>query len=288
MSNTPRQNLNTLEQRSVINTTGDSRVNSPGFSSGTIVIPLSTQPDTPAISPGRQVFDNLNDTQGRRVRLRAKPAAASRVYGTNGLMQPLYSTKGMLFPYQPIITYAQDVVYDVMQLVHSNQDIYAYSRTPSLKLVVDGDFTVQNQSEGLYALACIHFLRTVTKMWFGGTGTDAEENQGTPPPVLLFDAYGQYMFNELPVIVTQFTVSLPNDVDYVPVKFSPSSLGETRTVQSINSRNLQSNSSDGYAWLPAMFKIGVQLSVQNTPQKLRQFNMTEFTNGSLLTRGGWV
>lgn len=246
-----------------------------------------TAPNTngePAPTPS---YENLEDAQGRRVRLRAKPGGAARVYG-DGLMKPLLQTKGMVFPYQPLITYSQDVVYDTMQLVHTNQDIYSYTRTPALKLTVDGDFTVQNQKEGLYALACIHFLRTVTKMWFGGTNTDDVENQGTPPPVLLFDAYGHYMFNSLPVVVTQFSVTLPNDVDYVPVLYQTSSTPERRTVQSINSLNLRQGTTDGYAWLPAAFKISVQITVQNTPQKLRSFSMTAFRNGSLLRNGGWA
>ena len=159
---------------------------------------------------------NNSDAQGRRVRLRPKPAAAMQVYGSNGLLQPLRNTNGMVWPYQPVITWAQGVNYSPMELVHTNQDIQAYVNTPSTKLQVAGDFSVQNQQDGIYALAAIHFLRTVTKMHFGSS----DPNAGVPPPVLLFDAYGQYMFNQLPVIVTNFTVSLPNDVDYVPVDLS--------------------------------------------------------------------
>ena len=154
---------------------------------------------------------NLTDTAGRRVRLRPKPNAMSQVLGSTGLMQPLKDT-GLIFPYQPTITYSQDVTYVNLATVHANQDIYSYSHTPALKLTVDGDFTVQNQTEGMYALAAIHFLRTVSKMDFG-----SGSNPGQPPPVLLFDAYGQWMFNALPVIVTQFSVTLPKDVDYVGI-----------------------------------------------------------------------
>lgn len=253
--------------------------------SGVQVNPSS--PQTTALGKTSTSFENLDDAQGRRVRLRAKPGGAAKVYG-DGIMSPLLQTKGMVFPYQPLITYQQDVVYDTMQLVHTNQDIYSYTRTPALKLTVDGDFTVQNQREGLYALACIHFLRTVTKMWFGGSSAESIENQGTPPPVLLFDAYGQYMFNSLPVVITQFSVSLPNDVDYVPVLYQTSSAVERKTVQSINSSSLSQGNKDGYAWLPAAFKIGVQITVQNTPQRLRQFDMTEFRSGRLLKQGGWA
>lgn len=246
------------------------------------------------IGPVPESRENLNDTAGRRVRLRAKPNGASKVYG-NGIMNPLVVTNGMVFPYQPTITYQQDVVYSNMELVHSNQDFLSYTRTPALKLSIDGEFTVQNQKEGLYAMACIHFLRTSTKMWFGGgiNNKESEEMQGTPPPVLLFDAYGQYMFNSLPVVITQFGVTLPKDVDYVPVKITNNdvpaeALQDYQNISKINDRSVVLDTRSGYAWLPAVFNIQVHISVQNTPRRLRAFDLAQFRNGSLLRGGGWA
>jgi len=267
-------------------------------------------PDPP---PAQQ---NLNDAAGRRVRLRPKPNAMSQILGGSGLLSPLYNTNGMLFPYQPTITWSQDITYTNLETVHANQDFYSYSKTPALKLTVEGEFTVQNQTQGLYSLACIHFLRTVSKMYFGQNDPKA----GTPPPVLLFDAYGQYMFNALPVIVTQFTVTLPKDVDYVGVATSysvnnssiistdpalPLTPAQTATAfDNINTNQLSnynpsvpasdqpgsrtSANAQGYAWLPAVFSISVSLVVQNTPQRLRAFNLDQFRSGQLLTQGTWI
>jgi hypothetical protein len=269
----------------------------PGASPGTIQVAqqspnfLNQIGEFPPPAP-----QNLQDTAGRRVRLRAKPGATSTIYGS-GLASILNSTNGMVFPYQPTITYQQEVTYQNIEMVHTNQDFLAYTRTPALKIQVDGEFSVQNQSEGRYALACIHFLRMVSKMWFGGSSLESRSKQGTPPPVLLFDAYGQYMFNQLPVVVTQFSVSLPKDVDYVPVKIG--SAGTTAqaaplasdiysTMSMINSNNVSEDTSVGYAWLPALFTIQVQLTVQNTPQRLRAFDMARFRDGWLLKGGGWA
>jgi hypothetical protein len=236
---------------------------------------------------------NLQDTAGRRVRLRAKPAAINDVYGS-GIMAPLLRTNGMIFPYQPLITYSQDVMYSTTEMVHTNQDFQSYSRTPALRLGVEGEFTVQNQTEGLYALACIHLLRTASKMWFGGQSSQAINRQGTPPPVLLFDAYGQYMFNALPVIITQFNVTLPKDVDYFPVNYIPNNSDTPVPNQdynffaNINQQYIKQGTTEGYAWIPSQFSIGVQLTVQNTPQRLRTFDLGSFRDGDLLRRGGWV
>lgn len=234
---------------------------------------------------------NDTDASGRRVRLRPKPAAMGQILGTGPLLRPLYSTNGMVWPYQPDIQYSQDVEYQPIQMVHTNQEFHAYTRTPAVKLTCSGEFTVQNQTEGLYALGCLHFLRTVTKMYFGQSS-----NPGTPPPVLLFDAYGKYMFNKLPVIVTQFSSNMPKDIDYVPVNLN--NLGKALEVVNGVQNNLVTGlfgnyatnySSEGYIWLPAVFTISVSLIVQNTPSKLRSFNLDSFRDGSSLkNEGGWI
>lgn len=259
-----------------------------------------------------KTFINDTDAGGRRVRLRPKPDAVNLIYGdSGGLLAPLRSTNGMVFPYQPTINYQQDVTYSAVELVHVNQELYAYTKTNAVKLTVQGQFTVQNQQEGLYALGCIHFLRTVTKMYFG-----ASSNPGTPPPVLLFDAYGQYMFNQLPVIVTSFTVGLPNDVDYVPVDLSEvsqqgssvngpntakqtsvernSTLNQQAKVSNLSTmgdimyRQYLKGTGDGYIWLPSVFNIDVSITVQNTPSRLRQFDLDQFRTGKLLQQGRWI
>lgn len=239
-----------------------------------------SEPDSPV---------NISDSAGRRVRLRPKPAGIDRIYCCSPILQYIRETNGMVWPYQPLITYGQEVDYKSMELTHANQDIYAYHRTPSVKIAVDGEFSVQNQKEGLYAMACIHYLRTITKMYFG---EDAPGNRaiGTPPPVMLFDAYGSYMFNALPVIITNFTIGLPKDVDYVPIDMT----GMTEILQGVGRWQSLTNpyfrdaNYANIAWLPSLFNIQVQLIVQNTPSRLRQFNLGSFRQGSLLQKGGWV
>lgn len=158
----------------------------------------------------------------RRVILKPKPAAMSRVLG-NGLLNPLKETGGMIWPYTPTISSNMEVDYQSMATVHANQDFHVYSKTPAVQLQVNGDFTVQNQKEGQYAMAAIHFLRTVTKMNFGENDALA----GTPPPVLLFSAYGPYVFHNLPVIVKGFQIEFPDSVDYVQVQVSGSAGSKT-------------------------------------------------------------
>lgn len=225
--------------------------------------------------------DNDSDLSGRRARLRPKPAAMTQILGTDVLLSPLWSSYGMVWPYQPTVNYAQEVNYTDVAMTHTNQEFYAYARTNAVKLTVEGEFTVQNQEEGRYTLACLHFLRTVTKMYFGQGA-----NLGTPPPILFFDAFGKYMFNKLPVIVTNFTANMPKDVDYVPIDLKK--LGTAGDMQNLSPMRYEGPNNAGYVWLPALFTISVSLTVQNTPAKLRQFNLDGFRNGSLLKSGGWI
>ena len=255
-------------------------------------------------------FTNDSDARSRRVRLRPKPDGAIQIYGSNGILQPLRSTNGLVWPYQPAIEYTQTVDYQAIDLVHVNQEIMSYTKTPAPKFGVSGQFSVQNQQEGAYALAAIHFMRTVTKMYFGSS----DPNAGTPPPVLLFDAYGQYMFNQLPVIVTQFKHELPADVDYVPIDLNniqvlsqsqantniPGNSRLQRTPQISSYDNVANSAlmtarmfrsdlgSDNYIWLPSVFTLSCELTVQNTATRLKAFNLDSFRTGELMKQGRWI
>lgn len=213
--------------------------------------------------------DNNSDGSARRARLRPKPSKMFDELLGGKILQPIRAHNGMVWPYQPLISYQQEVEYAPVSMVHTNQDFYAYTKTPSVKLTCEGEFTVQNQTEGLYALACIHFLRTMTKMYFG-----QGNHLGTPPPILLFDAYGDYIFNKLPVIVTQFNAGFPKDIDYVPISTAFAIEGFTNNKGSV--------------WLPSVFTISVSMTVQNMPSKLTTFKLDDFRTGKLLKDGGWV
>jgi len=273
------------------------------------------------VGDGVNLLGTLNnqDPTNRRVSLRPRPAAANRVLG-KGLLDPLRETNnGMVWPYTPTINYQQDIDYQTISTVHTNQDFHVFARTPATSFSVDGQFTVQNQKEGRYALACIHFLRTMSKMHFGENDKDA----GTPPPILLFNAYGPFVFNNLPVIVKSYIIGFPDDVDYVqvasglpannqptipvrptPIIRTPQQLEEAGEpglalqglpgVTQPANRNWDDplNNPPGASvqqptpsatkgvWLPSLFKISVTLIVQHTPTTLRKrFELPKYING---------
>ena len=172
------------------------------------------------------------DFTNRRASLRPKDAGVKRALG-DGILNPLKQTNnGMIWPYTPTINYNHTVDYQSIQTVHANQDFHVFARAPAVEFTVDGEFTVQNQSEGQYAMACLHFLRTMAKMNFG----ENDPNAGTPPPVLLFNAYGPFVFNNVPVIVKQFSFGFPNDVDYVEVTVAGNKTVQTSAATTVDTR----------------------------------------------------
>lgn len=152
-----------------------------------------------------------------RVRLSLAPGA-TYLYGaaTPGqLLYPLKATDGVIFPYTPQVQTSYRANYDTADLTHSNYKMYFYKNSNVDEIQVTADFTAQDNTEANYLLAVIHFFKSVTKMFYGQDGSTGGPKAGTPPPLCYLNGFGQYQFNEHPVLITNFQYSLPTDVDYI-------------------------------------------------------------------------
>ena len=137
----------------------------------------------------------------------------------NSIMAPLVETNGVIWPYTPQITVSHVANYSTAVLTHSNYSAHFYNNSDVNDITVSGEFTVQSVEEGQYLMAAIYFLRASTKMFFG-QGT----NVGNPPPILFLDGYGSHYFPHVPCVITNFTHNLSNDVDYLQVPITQTSL----------------------------------------------------------------
>jgi hypothetical protein len=217
----------------------------------------------------------VNAAMAKDQRVRIAPIATQlsqdQVYGPadpSNLLTPLRATQGMMYPYSPQISVQQDVSYKDISLTHANGDYLAYERTPSVSLTIAGKFTCQTQTDGLYALACIHFLRVCSKMYFGDNYNGAANPYiGLPPPILTLNGYGTYMFNNLRVVLKSHQFNYDQQMDLVKI-VAPG----------------------GNVWLPAMFELSCTLMVQQTPNMQRtQFDLGKFRTGALMQgNGGWI
>jgi hypothetical protein len=160
-------------------------------------------------------------------RVRVSLADGAKIFykdpATNqGLMRPLVDTNGVVWPYTPSISVTHTANYSTAMLTHSNYPAHFYNSSDVADIQVSGEFTVQSIDEGQYLMAAIYFFRSATKMFFG-TG----DNVGQPPPIVFLDGYGSHYFPHVPCVITNFTHTLPNEVDYIQVPITSTVLTET-------------------------------------------------------------
>lgn len=234
-----------------------------------------------------------------------------------GILQPLYSTNGVVFPYTPSIEVNYAAKYDPYDLVHSNYRGYFYRSSSVGEIQLKGTFTAQDTTEANYLLAVIHFFRSVTKMFYG---QDAQA--GTPPPLVYLSGFGQNQFNNHSCVVSNFGYSLPTDVDYIRAgainnigfnlenrrdqSSGPGLSGSLGTVsrllnnllsvgalpgkgpQSNVGQNVNNTTPTNSTYVPTKMEISVTLlPIQTRSQVSKQFSLKGFANGDLLKKGFW-
>lgn len=173
------------------------------------------------------------------------------------LLAPLLETGGMVFPYTPQVLISHRASYNPITPVHSNYAYFAYQNSEVNEMTITGDFLIENALEGEYWIGVVHYLRSVTKMAYGRTS-----NQGAPPPVVRLNGYGDYVFKNVPVIITQFTVDLQPNVDYIQV-------------------GLGANGS----WVPTASSIAVTVQPIYSRRQVSQFSLDGFVRGDYVLNG---
>jgi hypothetical protein len=252
-----------------------------------------------------------------RVRLQLAPSSNylyNRPEGQRGILDPLYYTNGVIFPYTPAINTSYKANYEQYDLVHSNYRGVYYKNSRVDDLQIRGTFTAQDTNEANYLLAVIHFFRSVTKMFYG-----QDKERGTPPPLVFLSGFGMNQFYGHPCVVSNFSYNLPDSVDYIRAtsvnnygtdllsrrNASPPSsvagLGATgnrllnaglanfnsptpapnTVVASVNNTQLAN-------YVPTKMDIDITLiPVQTRSQVSKQFSLEGFANGNLIKNGFW-
>ena len=218
--------------------------------------------------------------------------------------------KGIRFPVTPFINMSHSAAYDARSVVHNNYPYYAYQNSQVDQMTIAGSFPVQTTDDGLNWLASVHFLRTVTKMYYG-EGT----NSGNPPPVCRLNGYGDLVYKDVPIIITNFTVELREQVDYigVTVPSGPSSNLPTanapggtdpryRTydsridpgfVKELERRSGQDplsalESTGAVNYVPTDSLISITVVPVYSRNKVSRFNLKDFASGKLTRNQGFI
>jgi len=128
------------------------------------------------------------------------------------VLKPLKDAGGLIFPYTPTINLSSNATYNKIDTTHTNYTFQAFKNTEPGSISISAPFNVEDATQGLYWIAAVHYLRSLTKMF---SGTDALA--GNPPPVIFLNGYGNYVFKNVPVVVTSFSTSLDANCDYIGV-----------------------------------------------------------------------
>jgi hypothetical protein len=208
----------------------------------------------------------LSGSYDWRARLRPKAGGVERFYGQldsgDTLLRPLKESNGIVWQYTPTIFMSGSAEYNEAMMQGMNYPINTFISSRPPDIPITADFSANDIYEARYLLAIMSFLKICTKAAFGDDAV-ARGTAGTPPPVLLFEYLGEHGFNNVPVVVTNWSMQLPDNVDYVPVQ--------------VNSE---------VTYVPTLTNIMINLKPQYTPHKLRRrFSVEGITSGAQYTDG---
>jgi hypothetical protein len=178
-----------------------------------------------------------------------------------GVMTGLAADRGVVFPHTPVIALNHTAKYDAQSLVHTNYTFFNYQGSETGSISVTADFTVQSIAEAQYLLGSVYFFRACTKMFFG-----SGNYVGNPPPVVFLSGYGKYMLPRTPCVVTGFSHTLPNDVDYMVDTPGPTSDSDT-------------------SWVPTYSQLSITLQPVVSRNKQSGFSLDAFAAGRMLNLG---
>jgi len=212
-----------------------------------------------------------------------------------GVMEPIKKTNGVIFPYTPSLTVQHQARYNPQQLTHSNYNNYFYEGSEVQSIQITADFTVQNTAEAAYFLGAIYFFRAATKMFYGESG----KYQGAPPPIVYLDGYGTHYLPHVPTIITNFSHTMPAEVDYIELA---GNAGKSAVAQSgsgasgfpinssIGAPNVTSSSNTASPTqmstrVPTSSQMSITFQPVYSRSSQRAFDLEAFARGDLVTKG---
>jgi hypothetical protein len=163
------------------------------------------------------LFDS-DDSNDWRVRL-SMPTWPS--FSSSPVLKPLQEVGGLVFPFTPTINIGSTAKYSAVSPTHNNFDFQAYENSTPSAITIVAPFYVEDAQQALYWIAAVHYLRSVTKMFAG-----RDSLAGNPPPLVMLNGYGNYVFKNVPVVVQSVAINLDAASDYIPTEVVGSALGQ--------------------------------------------------------------
>ena len=183
----------------------------------------------------------------------------AKASASEGYLGPLTEDgkNSVVFPYTPTISIIHKGTYTQQSPVHNNFTFQSYKNSSVDDILINGNFTVQNEQEGRYWLAATRFFKLLTKSFYGESFPN-----GFPPLVAQLYGYGEHMFGGssggINVVVKTVSIELPRNVQYKRIIYG--------LKNEVNYVPLDSN-------------ISVTVSPVFNRAKLRSFNLNDYANG---------
>lgn len=275
-SATEQQTINKYQNSSVIGGGGAGATEpSVSFSQNqsALLLRQRTVPGVPAGAqqttrpPTKEIYTNIDGkSSGKDLRVKIR---VPNSYLDSKFTEKLSPFGGILFPYTPTIGYESKAEYSQQPVTHSNYVIKFYQRSSVGNIQITGKFSVENESDAEFYLSTLHLLRALTKMRFGGSSGDTDS--GAPPPVCRLDGHGQMMLENVPVVISNVRIELPDSVDY----FISTPLPGVNVAESIF----------GPYSVPTLSTISVTCEPMYSRNEMLGASVTDYLNNTVGNRG---
>jgi len=225
------------------------------------------------------------------------------IFDSSSIFAPLKSAGGLVFPYTPSINIGSSAKYSTIDPVHNNYPFHTYQNSAPDAITITAPFFVEDAVQAQYWIAAVHFLRAATKM-FSGDSSPA----GNPPPILSLNGYGEYVFKNVPVVVTNFSVSLDAVSDYISTTSAAGGAGGVLGAAAglanqipggqalgailgagsslLTAAQSSTGGATGGSHVPTKSSFTIGLQTAYSRESVRTFSLQKFVNGDYMTSSG--
>jgi hypothetical protein len=211
------------------------------------------------IPAGGELFassgQSINVSKSSKDDWRVKLDTAWNVFDSD-MFKLLEETGGVVFPVLPNITLSTKANYNTIEPTHNNYPFMAYKNSQVDEINIAGKFIAETEKDASYWIAATTFFRTATKMFYG-----KGDNAGNPPIICQLSGYGSNIFENIPVVVKSFSLTFPEDVNYIKC---------TRF---------------GTTWVPILSTLNVIVQPIYNRESLRQFDLKKYASGKMVIGG---
>lgn len=175
--------------------------------------------------------------------------------------EPNHGVSPVVFDVMPTISEDGGATYDSFTPVHHPGEILKYTGSSARSWQVSAQLICRNTSEATRNLETLNTIRAWRMPFYGqGTEETSAELLGAPPPILTLSAYGSLVIGPVKCVMESYSVSWPNDVDYLPA------------IDSVTKESKP---------FPVILSININLKESWAPREFSEFSLKEYQRGDM-------